>query len=374
MEPTKSVETENIDQPKSTNNNAMSEETVVKVMGVMWDKSEDCFKFDLSAFSKQTLSGTLTKRKLLSVTARFYDPLGLLSPLILPFKCMFQEICQLKVEWDEALPEDLTSRWKELVEDIEGVSSFTIPRCIMDGIEAEQVKCIQLHGFADAGRIAYSANVYVRVTTSDGHYSHLLASKTRVAPLKGETIPRLELMACLTLTLLITAVYKVLVCTIEVDAVINWTDSQIVWWWINGESKQFKQFVQNRVENIRSLWSKEHWRYCPSKLNPSDIASRGSKASDLVSSDLWWKGAPFLEKVEKLLRGRDDVVRAAEVVTVDNSLRQVRLKRPIQKLYPLEVNARDEDPVSVVGASVHPGSRNIQVVRDEDIPAVTIAT
>ena len=156
---------------------------------------------DLSAFSKQALSGTLTKRKLLSVTARFYDPLGLLSPLILPFKCMFQEICQLKVEWDEALPKDLTSRWKELVEDIEGVSSFTIPRCIMDGIEAEQVKCIQLHGFADASRIAYGANVYVRVTTSDGHYSHLLAFKTRIAPLKGETIPRLELMACLTLAL-----------------------------------------------------------------------------------------------------------------------------------------------------------------------------
>ena len=85
MEPTKSVETETIDQPKSTNSNAVSEQTVVKVMGVMWDKSEDCFKFDLSAFSKKTLSGTLTNRKLLSVTARFFDPLGLLSPLILPF-------------------------------------------------------------------------------------------------------------------------------------------------------------------------------------------------------------------------------------------------------------------------------------------------
>ena len=144
VEPTKSVETETIDQPKSTNSNAMSEETVVKVMGVMWDKSEDCFKFDLTVFSKQTLSGTLTKRKLLSVTARFYDPLGLLSPLILPFKCMFQEICQLKVEWDEALSEGLTSRWKELEEDIEDVSSFTILRCIMDGIEAERVKCTGL--------------------------------------------------------------------------------------------------------------------------------------------------------------------------------------------------------------------------------------
>ena len=73
MEPTKSVETENIDQPKSTNGNVMSKETVVKVMGVTWDKSEDCFKFDLTVSSKQTLSGTLTKRKLLSVTTREKD-------------------------------------------------------------------------------------------------------------------------------------------------------------------------------------------------------------------------------------------------------------------------------------------------------------
>ena len=57
-----------------------------------------------------------------------------------------------------------------------------------------------------------------------------------------------------------------------------------------------------------------------------------------------------------------------------NYLRQVRLKRPIQMLYPLDGNARDEDPVTVVGASVHPGNRNIRVVKDEDIPAVTIAT
>ena len=182
----------------------------------------------------------------------------------------------MKVEWDEALPEDLTSRWKELVKDIEGVSSFTIPRCIMDGIEAEQVNCIQLHGFADASRIAYGANVYVRVTTSDGHYSHLLASKTRVAPLKGETIPRLELMACLTLALLITAVYKALACTIEVDAVINWTDSQIVWWWINGESKQFKQFVQNRIQNCSLPYSAKFPVLLPRKQYFTQLVIRQS--------------------------------------------------------------------------------------------------
>ena len=86
----------------------------------------------------------------------------------------------------------------------------------------------------------------------------------------------------------------------------------------------------------------------------------------------------FIRKVKRGMETQPDLnmqeIIAAEVVTVDNSLRQVRLKRPIQKLYPLEVNARDEDPVSVVGPSVHPGSRNIQVVRDEDFPAVTIAS
>ena len=95
-----------------------------------------------------------------------------------------------------------------------------------------------------------------------------------------------------------TVVYEALICTVKVNAVFNWTDSQIVWWWINGESKQFNQFVQNRVRKIRSLWSKEHWRYCPSELNPGDIASRGTKSSVITSSDLWWKGAPFLEKEE----------------------------------------------------------------------------
>ena len=74
-----------------------------------------------------------------------------------------------------------------------------------------------------------------------------------------------------------TAVYKALACTVKIGAVFNWIDSQIVWWWINGESKQFKQFVQNRVTKIRSLWSKEHWGYCPSELNPSHCLARSQE-------------------------------------------------------------------------------------------------
>lgn len=77
-----------------SSNNAVNEETLIKVMGVPWDQREDNLKFDLTTFAEQALEGTLTKRKLLSTTAQLYDPLGLLSPVILPLKCMFQEICR----------------------------------------------------------------------------------------------------------------------------------------------------------------------------------------------------------------------------------------------------------------------------------------
>ena len=98
-------------------------------------------------------------------------------------------------------------------------------------IEAEDIKSIQLHGFAGASKIAYGANIYIRVTISSVSYSHLLASKTRVSPLKGETIPQLDLMTSLTLANWTTAAHVVLACTVKIDEVFIW------WWRINGERK-----------------------------------------------------------------------------------------------------------------------------------------
>jgi hypothetical protein len=83
---------------------------------------------------------------------------------------------------------------------------------------------------------------------------------------------------------------------LKIDEIICWIDSQIVLWWINGKGKQYKQFVQNRVTQIRELFGKECWRYCPSGLNPADIASRGANCSELKLSKLWWNGPPFLQK------------------------------------------------------------------------------
>ena len=133
------------------------------------------------------------------------------------------------------------------------------------------------------------------------HYSCLLArnrlsyslnrlrSKSVFFP-RDEVIPRLELMAALTLANLIRTVSEALIFTIKIDAVFNLISSQIVWCWIQGNSRCFKPFVQNRVQKIRSLWVKELCRYFHTDFNPSDIASRGAKSSEITSSDLWWKG------------------------------------------------------------------------------------
>ena len=103
-------------------------------MGVQSGRMGDNFEFDLATFSRLAWEGTFTKRTLLSSTAPFYDPLGLLSPVILPLKCMFQEICHWKLGWDEALPEGLASRWKELLQAMGEVSSIAVPRCILGDV------------------------------------------------------------------------------------------------------------------------------------------------------------------------------------------------------------------------------------------------
>ena len=116
-----------------------------------------------------------------------------------------------------------------------------------------------------------------------------------------------------------------------------------------------EKYLQSFLTHLKNRWRTQYLtgirEYQKFKLaKPKRVIQVGDIVhihADRTPKQQWRTG-----KVEKLLRGREDVVRAAEVVTVDNSLRQVRLKRPMRKLYPLEVNARDEDPVTVVGASI----------------------
>ena len=122
-----------------------------------------------------------------------------------------------------------------------------IPRCYHK--KETSISSFELHGFCDASEVVYGAVVYLRMTDSTGDVqTSLVTSKTKVAPIKRLTIPRLELCGAQLLAQLLHHVQQVL--EIPLNSVFAWTDSTIVLSWLVGNPRRFKTFVGNRVSYI----------------------------------------------------------------------------------------------------------------------------
>ena len=119
-----------------------------------------------------------------------------------------------------------------------------IQRCFLPD---ESVISLQLHGFGDGSEVAYAAAVYLRVETSQGVYVYLLMSKLRVIPLSKQAIPRTELLALLVLSRLIARVCSALLPLVKIYDIFFWKDSTTTLHWIKGVDKEYKQFVEKRV-------------------------------------------------------------------------------------------------------------------------------
>ena len=112
------------------------------------------------------------------------------------------------------------------------------------------------------------------------------------------TIPKLELFAALILARLVATAREGLSQVINFESVFCWTDSVTVFYWIQA-NKDYKQFVQNRVDEIHKLTDLKSWRHCPGVENPGDFGCRGCPASELVSNSLWWEGPAWLRGFSK---------------------------------------------------------------------------
>ena len=264
-----------------------------KILGIPWDTEKDTLIFNLEKVGKN-LNDQPTKRGILSTLASLFDPQGLVSPIAVVGKVLFQELCVKKLDWDDPLPEDKAVVWKAWLKDLSEVKTISVPRYVLEEVEGDIVRT-SLHGFGDASKKSYCAMIYLVCETSTGVYTKLLCAKTRVAPLKGLSIPRLELMSAKILATLMDTVLKAVGSQVKIDEVKFWLDSKTALFWIanNGE---WKNFVRHRVNEILKLTKKEDWGHVPGEENPADIGSRGMNARDLKCSNLWWEGPNWLKK------------------------------------------------------------------------------
>ena len=157
-----------------------------------------------------------------------------------------------------------------------------LPRCYFSA-DKKPFLC-QLHGFCDASEKAYAAVIYLCTVYTDSSVELcLVGSKTRIAPIKGQTIPRLELLGAVILARLMDSVHTALKSQL-LDRLFYWTDSYTVLCWIHNQ-KPWKQY---------KLTCADHWNFCPGSCNPADVPSRGCSGNELVHNNMWWKGPPFL--------------------------------------------------------------------------------
>lgn len=120
----------------------------------------------------------------------------------------------------------------------------------------------------------------------------LVCAKTKVAPLKRVTIPRLELLAAVLLVRQVLVIRK----TLELlQAPIHlWTDSTVALTWIKSHPCRWKEFVRNRITIIQEL-SNSRWHHVPGTENPVDLATRGVSPQYLQHEQLWWTGLLWLQ-------------------------------------------------------------------------------
>ncbi|GBN37485.1 hypothetical protein AVEN_26090-1 [Araneus ventricosus] len=243
----------NISEEKEYSFSCSSE---TKALGILWDDLTDCFSI------KVLPSPQNTKRAVLSNIARIFDPLSFLGPVITVFKIFLQRLCKLKIDWNDSLPEREAKEWERFLNSLHSINRLCIPRHVL----CEFPEKLEVHGFADASERAYGAVVYLKSSACERNCVRLLCSKSRVAPLKSISVPKLELCAALLLAQLVKRAIK-----LEINDIYLW------------------------IAAIQELSKKEQWFHVSSGNNPADVLSRGLAPEKLYNNELWWTGPSFLQ-------------------------------------------------------------------------------
>ncbi|GBM11178.1 hypothetical protein AVEN_207717-1 [Araneus ventricosus] len=240
-------------------------EQVTSVLGLIWNRREDELKINLDWLETYELE-IVSKRVILSVTHRVFDPVGFLCPVLLKSKLMLQKMWKDNIPWDREVEDNMKLEFLKWFEELISLKNLSVRRCFHPASSGQH--CISVHTFCDASQFAYAAAVFVRIECADVVQVNLLAATSRVSPVKTITIPRLAATVAARLC-------RSVLSALQWDNVNQhyWTDSTTVLGWIQRE-EFWSVFVNNRVQEIRKLTDPILWKHLPGAQNPADLPSR----------------------------------------------------------------------------------------------------
>ncbi|XP_037051788.1 uncharacterized protein LOC119085478 [Bradysia coprophila] len=268
--------------------------TTERVLGLYWNTELDTFTYCLKFVKVHPVdTHPPTKRQILSAVMSIFDPLGFLAHFVIYVKILLQDIWREKIDWDDMLSDDMKNRWRFWLQHLPQVENVHIPRLYSPRISPVLPELIQLHVFVDASLEAYAAAAYFRIENNSGVDSCLVEAKSRVAPIKPMSVPRLELQGGILGTRLASSIVQSH-DGLQIDKIIIWCDSRTVLAWINSDLRRYSQFVAFRVAEILDSSHKIDWRWIPSNENVADEATKSKKSLDLDMSSRWFQGPDFL--------------------------------------------------------------------------------
>ena len=257
---------------------------IERTLGLRWMVGEDQYTFKVRLANKPG-----TKRGVLSTASSLYDPLGFVAPVTLLPKWILQRSTG---GWDDEIEEKSLARWEKWKESLKQLEKIIIPR--WHRTSTNTASSVELHVFSDASETAYGAVVYLRQVSNTCVDVSFVLGKSRVAPKKTVSIPRLELSAASTACKLAAIAAEQL--GIPASSIVYWTDSMAVIRFINNRETRFKVFVANRLAVIHEHSQPSQWSYINTKENPADVASRGAAPDDEKLLLFWLHGPSFLHE------------------------------------------------------------------------------